>query len=436
MSNKKFVRIVCLILAVVLVFGLLMVGVGSMTAGAISQADIDALEDERQSIRDQQQLVIEQMDALKSEKASVIERKEALDKQNELNRQEIEIINEQIALYDQMISDKETELAEAIAAEEKQFDIYCGRVRAMEENSNWSYLSYVLKAGSISEMLGRLDDIMDIMLHDQNLEAEYVAAREFVEEVKAEYEGIQAQQQEKKSELLEEKEKLEGEIENAYVMIQELEEDLEAYTDAYYENQLLEVEVNAKIEQKREELAEWQRQQAIIQQQQAQQQQNQQAAQQQRPNANQSTQPSVGTNTGGGYYWPTQSSTYITSCFGYRVHPIFGTTKYHAGVDIAANSGATIGAAQSGTVGIAEYSSSYGYYVVVYHADGNSTLYAHMSSMAVSVGQSVSRGETLGYVGSTGWSTGPHLHFEVRVGGTCVDPLSYYNLGFSYSPSA
>ncbi|MBR5490806.1 MAG: peptidoglycan DD-metalloendopeptidase family protein, partial [Oscillospiraceae bacterium] len=413
MSNKKFVRIVCLILAVVLVFGLLMVGVGSMTAGAISQADIDALEDERQSIRDQQQLVIEQMDALKSEKASVIERKEALDKQNELNRQEIEIINEQIALYDQMISDKETELAEAIAAEEKQFDIYCGRVRAMEENSNWSYLSYVLKAGSISEMLGRLDDIMDIMLHDQNLEAEYVAAREFVEEVKAEYEGIQARQQEKKSELLEEKERLEGEIESAYVMIQELEEDLEAYTDAYYENQLLEVEVNAKIEQKREELAEWQRQQAIIQQQQAQQQQNQQAAQQQRPNANQSTQPSVGTNTGGGYYWPTQSSTYITSCFGYRVHPIFGTTKYHAGVDIAANSGATIGAAQSGTVGIAEYSSSYGYYVVVYHADGNSTLYAHMSSMAVSVGQSVSRGETLGYVGSTGWSTGPHLHFEV-----------------------
>ena len=109
MSNKKFVRIVCLILAVVLVFGLLMVGVGSMTAGAISQADIDALEDERQSIRDQQQLVIEQMDALKSEKASVIERKEALDKQNELNRQEIEIINEQIALYDQMISDKEVD---------------------------------------------------------------------------------------------------------------------------------------------------------------------------------------------------------------------------------------------------------------------------------------------------------------------------------------
>ncbi len=426
MRNKNFVRVVCLILAVVMVFGLLIYGVGSLSAMAISQADIDALEDERQAIRDQQQLVIEQMDALEEEKASVIERKEALDMQNELNRQEIEIINEQIAVFDQMISDKEAELNEAIAAEEEQFEIYCGRVRAMEENSRWTYLSYVLKAGSLSEMLGRVRDIMDIVEHDQNLGDEYHAAREFVEEVKDEYEEIQVQQEEKKAELLEEKAELEEEIEKAFIMIQELEDDIEAYTDAYYENQLLEVEVNAKIEEKRKELEEWQRQQAALQQQQQQ--------QQQRPSG--STQPSVGTNTGGGYYWPVQSSTYITSCFGYRVHPIFGTTKYHAGVDVAANSGATIGAAQAGTVGIAEYSSSYGYYVVVYHADGNSTLYAHMSSMAVSVGQSVSRGQTLGYVGSTGWSTGPHLHFEVRAGGGCVDPLSYYNIAFSYSPSA
>ncbi|MBO5976615.1 MAG: hypothetical protein J6P94_05520, partial [Oscillospiraceae bacterium] len=144
MSNKKFVRIVCLVLAVVMLIGLLFVGIGSFSAGAVSQADIDALEDERQAIRDQQDLVIEQMSALEDEKASVIARKEALDKQNELNRQEIEIINEQIELYDQMISDKEIELAEAVAAEEKQFEVYRSRVRAMEENSSWSYLSFRL----------------------------------------------------------------------------------------------------------------------------------------------------------------------------------------------------------------------------------------------------------------------------------------------------
>ncbi len=422
MSNKKFVRIVCLALAVVMLFGLLLYGVGSLSAGAVSQADIDALEDERQAIRDQQDLVIEQMAALEEEKASVIARKEALDKQNELNRQEIEIINEQIELYEQMISDKEIELAEAVAAEEEQFEVYCGRVRAMEENSSWSYLSYILKAGSISEMLGRLDDIMDIMKYDQALEAEYIAAREFVEEVKAEYEVIQTEQKEKKVELLDQKEKLEVEIEKAFVMIQELEDDIDAYTEAYNENQLLEIEVNNKIEKKQKELA------------------AQQAAQQ-RPNYGGgtvggagSTVPTIGTNTSGGYYWPV-GSTYITSAFGDRVHPIFGTVKFHAGVDVAANAGTPIGSAQAGTVGIAEYSSSYGYYVVVYHADGNSTLYAHMQSMAVSAGQYVSRGQTLGYVGSTGWSTGPHLHFEVRMGG-CVDPLSFYNIGFSFSPTA
>lgn len=430
MRNKKFVRAVCFVLAAVMVLGLLLYGVGSISAMAISQADIDALEDERQAIRDQQQLVIEQMDALEAEKASVIARKEALDMQNELNRQEIELINEQIELFDQMISDKEAELNEAIAAEEEQFEAYCGRVRAMEENSAWSYLSYLFNAGSLSEMLGRIYDIIDIVEHDQNLEAEYIAAREFVEEVKAEYEEIQLKQEEKKEELLEEKAELEKEIEKAFIMIQELEDDIEAYTDAYYENQLLEVEVNEKIEEKRQELAEWEEYQKMLQQQQQQQQQQQGST-----GTTGSTAPSVGTNAGAGYYWPV-SSTYITSCFGYRVHPIFGTTKYHAGVDVAANAGSTIGAAAAGTVGIAEYSSSYGYYVVVYHADGNSTLYAHMSSMAVSVGQTVSRGQTLGYVGSTGWSTGPHLHFEVRVGGSCVDPLSYYNIAFSYSSTA
>jgi len=228
MQNKKFVRIVCLLLVLVMVFGLLIYGVGSISAMAISQADIDALEDERQAIRDQQQLVIEQMDALEDEKASVIERKEALDMQNELNRQEIEVINEQIAVFDQMIADKEAELNEAIAVEEEQFEIYCSRVRAMEENSRWTYLSYVLKAGSLSEMLGRLRDIMDIVEHDQNLGSEYEAAREFVEEVKAEYEEIQVQQEEKKAELLEEKAELEEEIEKAFIMIQELEDDIEA----------------------------------------------------------------------------------------------------------------------------------------------------------------------------------------------------------------
>ena len=148
---------------------------------------------------------------------------------------------------------------------------------------------------------------------------------------------------------------------------------------------------------------------------------------------------SGGTASAAGYFsWPVPSCTYITSRFGYRVHPIFGTTKYHSGVDIAAGSGAAINAAAGGTVSIAEYSDSYGYYCVIYHSNGMTTLYAHMNSMpVVSAGQTVSAGQLIGYVGSTGWSTGPHCHFEIRVSGSCVDPLSYFpGIGFSYSSDA
>lgn len=427
MANKKFVRSVCVVLAAVMVFTLLLSGISVL---AVSQADIDALEEERQKIRDQQVDVIEQLEALEAEMASVIERKENLDMQNELNRQEIELINEQIEIYDQMIADKGEELEEAIAAEEEQYDIYCQRVRAMEENSTWSYISFIFEADSLIDMLSRLNDILDIIERDQDLEAEYIAAREFVEQVKAEYEQIQADQEEKKEELLEEKAELEEEIEKAYRIIAELENDIEVYKEAYEANELLEVEVQNKIDEVTAKLAA---------------QQAAEAAAQAAANANKNNASSgggstgssgVGSNSSAGYYWPTPSITYITSVFGWRVHPIFGTDKYHAGVDVAAYAGTAIGAAAAGTVAIAEYSSSYGYYVVVYHNDGNSSLYAHMSSMAVSVGQSVSRGQTLGYVGSTGWSTGPHLHFEIRVNGSCVDPLSYYNINFSYSPSA
>ncbi len=120
------------------------------------------------------------------------------------------------------------------------------------------------------------------------------------------------------------------------------------------------------------------------------------------------------------------------------MHPIFGTTKYHSGVDIAAGYGAAIQAAAGGTVSIAEKSDSYGYYCVIYHSNGTTTLYAHMNEMpCVSVGDTVSAGQLIGYVGSTGWSTGPHCHFEIRVNGSCVDPIAYFpGVSFTYSASA
>ena len=128
-------------------------------------------------------------------------------------------------------------------------------------------------------------------------------------------------------------------------------------------------------------------------------------------------------DSGQGMLWP--ASGRLTSGFGWRTHPIFGTRRLHAGIDIGAGYGAKIMSAEAGTVVSAGSMTGYGNVVVIDHGGGISTLYAHQASVAVSGGQSVQRGQTIGYVGSTGYSTGPHLHFEVRVNGAPVDPMGY-----------
>ena len=128
--------------------------------------------------------------------------------------------------------------------------------------------------------------------------------------------------------------------------------------------------------------------------------------------------------SGGRLLWPTTSNL-ITSYFGYRVHPIYRTTRFHSGIDIAAPYGAPIYAAEAGKVILASYYDGYGNCIIIDHGDGVSTLYAHCSSIIVKVGQYVSKGQIIGYVGSTGNSTGPHLHFEVSINGNPVNPFNY-----------
>ncbi|HAG10790.1 MAG TPA: M23 family peptidase [Desulfotomaculum sp.] len=128
------------------------------------------------------------------------------------------------------------------------------------------------------------------------------------------------------------------------------------------------------------------------------------------------------------YIWPSAASDYVTSFFGTRLHPILGVYKTHSGIDIGAGYGTAVLAAADGAVATAAYDAGgYGNYIIIDHGNGNMTLYAHMSQMSVGVGQTVKQGQTIGFVGSTGMSTGPHLHFEVYVGGTRVDPLLYFS---------
>ncbi len=125
----------------------------------------------------------------------------------------------------------------------------------------------------------------------------------------------------------------------------------------------------------------------------------------------------------GKFAWPVAGR--ITSGFGYRIHPIFGVRRFHTGIDLAAPYGTLVKAADGGKVVQAGYFGGYGYSVMLYHGGGFATWYAHLSSINVSIGQFVQRGQVIGLVGSTGWSTGPHLHFEVRINGAPQNPLAY-----------
>ena len=133
----------------------------------------------------------------------------------------------------------------------------------------------------------------------------------------------------------------------------------------------------------------------------------------------------TGSYIGGTMCWPSQASTRISSPFGYRIHPILRVKKMHTGIDIAASSGTNILAANAGTVITAGWNNSYGYMVMIDHGGGIVTLYAHSSKLLVSKGTVVGRGQTIAKVGSTGMSTGPHLHFEVRVNGVYKNPRDY-----------
>lgn len=416
--KKKAISIVCIVLAFLMMVTLVASVVGSLGALAADEQDqIDALEQQKIELQSQQASIQTNINDLMAQQADVIEQKAAMDEKNELARQEIELINEQIDVYTDLIEQKARELEKAEAAEQAQYDLYCKRVRAMEEEGSYTYLDILFQCRSLSDVLSAIDMIGEIMDADKRLFEEYKTARENTEKVKAEYEGTLQQLGEKQETLEAEKAELEAQIAAAVEVINQLENDIEAAKAEYAKAAAAEAAAQASIN-------------AII----AQMQAEEEAARQEAAENNQQY-TGTGSTATGTYIWPCPSSTYVTSAFGMREHPLFGDERPHSGIDISGSAGSEVLAADSGTIAVATYSSSYGNYVTIYHSNGDYTLYAHMSSLAVTAGQNVTQGDVIGYVGSTGWATGPHLHFEIRVNGSTVDPLSYFS-NYTLAPDA
>lgn len=401
----------------------------SLSAYAVSQAEIDDLQKKLDALEQQAQEQQDVINDLTSQKARFITRKLALDNKIEINRQMIELIGEQIEIYDEIIAEKQAELDKALEKETAQTELLRSRIRAMEENSTYSYASFIFDSSSVTELLSRIGDVNDIMHYDKTLEEEYMAAREDVESIKKSYEEARHEQELLQKELDTKQAELDAQVEAAYTMIADIEtlsDDAQAEYDAIAEEE-------AKAEETLQE--------AI----------RKRAAEQAKYNQNNNSNNGGGGNSGGSggnsggggssgggsatslsnLQWPVPSCTLITSRFGYRVAPTTGASTYHGGLDIGAGMGASIVAAGAGDVIYAGANGGYGNCVMIDHGNGVVTVYAHMSSIGVSYGQYVTAGQYVGAVGSTGVSTGPHCHFEIRINGAQTDPAAYFS-GLSY----
>ena len=420
-QRKVWVSVVALVLVVLMVGGVLVSALSVMASAASSselKSELDNLQERADEIAAEASRLEQEMADNQSETESIVERKANIDQQMELTRQQVENLNAQIQQYNLLIAANQEELDQAEAEEARLNEQYKARLRAMEETGNVSYWSVLFNASSFTDLLDRIDMISEIAAADQAMLEQLQAVAEEITAAREEIQTSRAQLEDARAELAVLEDQLADQRAEADAMITQLTQNYDELVEASLTYDALEEEVRQQILETQaayeDALADEEAQRQI------------EAARQQASSGNISA-PSSTSSSGFLYPLPAGSS-YVSQAYGYRNHPIYGYYAMHYGVDLAAGSGTPIYATKSGTVTVATYSNVNGYYVTINHNDGYSSLYAHMTNYVVSVGDYVNQGDVIGYVGTTGWSTGAHLHFEIFYGGSNVNPMNYVSV--------
>ena len=340
-------------------------------------AQIAALEQKKKEQQAKLKDLEKQISEAKAKKNDVMETKKLLDQRNQLLLEQIEDTQNQI-------DDAAAQIARYEMLEQEQYELFCRQVRSEEERGSLSYLSVLFKASSMSDLLNRMEFVNEVAEYNKMLIAAMKETRENIAEEKAAMEA-------KEAELGQQQSELQAKLTETTNLMNEYAADQKKLEAIYAAEEKAGKEIAAEID---------------------------------RLLAESDVVPS-----NEGFIWPVNTSKKISSPIGNRVAPGgFGSTN-HKGVDIC-NVGFTssVFAVKSGKVLLTNtsgYGGGYGNYVVIDHGGGVTTLYAHMSVVKVSEGQMVSQGTVLGSTGSTGASTGPHLHYEVRINGVYQNPLNY-----------
>lgn len=402
---KRFKRMICALLCVLMVIGIPDTGLEYVYASELTNESIKQKEEEISKAKEEKK-------ALQSGLTDVKKLKEKLeaskaDLNTYITELDADLVDIQTKINDlkTKISDKETEIEEkqkeletAIEVQETQYEAMKTRIKFMYEKGDTLSLELLFGATGFGDMLNKAEYIEMLSAYDRKKLNEYVSQTEYVKLCKESLEEEKSVLEEAKAsveteeaalnELIATKEKeiyqVSLDIGNKEAAIKEYEADIAAQTETI---QALE----AAVAEERKKLA----------------------AEQGRK------------YDGGVFAWPAPSYTRISDDYGNRIHPTLGIQKFHNGIDMAAPGGSPILAAYDGTVVAAAYSSSMGNYVMIDHGDSLYTIYMHASALYVSKGQEVSRGDKIAAVGTTGRSTGNHLHFSVRLNGNYVNPWSY-----------
>ena len=356
---------------------------------------------------------LKNLEGLKSDTTAYVKK---LDSSLESIGNELSKLNDDIDAKEKQIDTTKQELSEAKETEKSQYESMKLRIKYMYEKGDSTYVDLLMEAGSLSELLSKAEYITKISSYDRQKFDEYAATKEKIaekekalEEEHAELLNLQNETEAKQASV----EKLlaakQTELQNYETKIASAEGQISEYAKSIeaQENQIksIEAEIKRKEEEARKKAEEEKKKAAA---------------------ANKAAQTYKTVSLGDiSFTWPCPASGRITSGFGGRKSPTKGASSNHQGIDISAPTGTSIVAAAAGEVVIATYSSSAGNYVMISHGGGVYTVYMHASSLLVSQGQSVKKGQTIAKVGSTGYSTGSHLHFGVRVNGSYVNPTKY-----------
>ena len=448
MDTRQFhKRCFALLLVCALVLGCL------PRAQAASRSAIESLQSQQASLTVQKAELQKKLDGIRSSQGQALNKKNLVEQQLNVLKQQIQVSENLLAQYARQITEKEAELEQAKAKEAEYQAEFEQRVRAMEERGNVSYWSVLFQASDFSDLLDWINMIGELMDYDNQILEKLAEARQAVVQAKADLEQSRQGQQE----TLAQQQSQQAQLQAQQAEVDRLIQEITAQSDVYARQiEQLEDSQDAVAQQIAQAEATYQKQLAAEKAAAEQAAQKaaaekaaaekaaaaakaaaEKAAQQKQQTSSSSgggstssgSQSSQTTASASGCLWPIASSHRVTSPFGWRTHPITGRQHLHGGIDIAAPNGTPILAAKAGVVVISLYGSSYGNYVVLSHPDGTRTLYAHMSQRSVSAGDTVSQGQTVGLVGSTGSSTGNHLHFETWTGSSSssrVNPMQFF----------